>query len=121
MFALFLVTLPAVNVRLYASDEVQYFAFSGRSGSIAIVSFDNEYRALYDRGVAVRAVPRDLSSGDGDRAAAQLRHARPGYPVAAVLRARRRRRLDARVYGATIERDGYSCPYIAAVCYGSAI
>jgi hypothetical protein len=52
MLALFLVTLPAVNMRLYASDEVQYFAFLRSLWFDRDLSFDNEYRALYDRGVA---------------------------------------------------------------------
>ena len=57
LFALFLVTLPAVNVRLYASDEVQYFAFLRSLWFDRDLSFDNEYPgALRPRRGAVRRV-----------------------------------------------------------------
>ena len=50
---LFLLALPAVTPRLYASDEVGYFANLRSLWFDHDVSFDNEYRYFYDRGIAV--------------------------------------------------------------------
>jgi len=49
---LFVVSLPAVTSRLYASDEIQYFAFLRSLWFDHDLSFENEYRYFYDRGIA---------------------------------------------------------------------
>src|SRR6202171_1515399 len=49
---LFIVSLPAVTPRLYASDEIQYFAFLRSLWFDHDLSFENEYRYFYDRGIA---------------------------------------------------------------------
>src|SRR3990172_1137928 len=49
---LFVLSLPAVTPRLYASDEIEYFAFLRSLWFDRDLSFDNEYRYFYDRGIA---------------------------------------------------------------------
>ena len=48
----FVVSLPAVTVRFYASDEIEYFAYLRSMWFDGDLSFDNEYRYFYDRGIA---------------------------------------------------------------------
>ena len=48
----FVVSLPAVTTRLYAADEIEYFAFLRSLWFDRDLSFDNEYRYFYDRGIA---------------------------------------------------------------------
>src|SRR6188508_1194500 len=48
---LFLVLLPAVTTRIYASDEVQYFAYLRSLWFDGDVSFENEYQHFYDTGI----------------------------------------------------------------------
>ena len=52
LIVIFLLSLPAVTVRFYASDEVEYFAYLRSMWFDGDVSFDNEYRYFYDRGIA---------------------------------------------------------------------
>ena len=47
-----LISLPAVTVRFYASDEIEYFAYLRSMWFDGDLSFDNEYRYFYDRGIA---------------------------------------------------------------------
>src|ERR687895_781113 len=49
---LFVVSLPAVTTRLYASDEIEYFAYLRSLYFDQDLSFDNEYRYFYDRNIA---------------------------------------------------------------------
>src|SRR5690348_2957886 len=49
---LFVVSLPAVTPRLYAGDEIEYFAFLRSVWFDHDLSFENEYRYFYDRGIA---------------------------------------------------------------------
>jgi hypothetical protein len=48
----FVLSLPAVTPRIYASDEVQYFAYLRSLWFDGDVSFENEYRWFYDAGIA---------------------------------------------------------------------
>ena len=48
-------SLPAVTPRLYSSDEVQYFSYLRSLWFDHDVSFENEYRHFYDRGIAKSA------------------------------------------------------------------
>ena len=41
-----------MTVRLYASDEIQYFAYLRSAWFDHDLSFDNEYRYFYDRNIA---------------------------------------------------------------------
>jgi hypothetical protein len=120
---LFLLTLPAVTVRLYASDEVQYFAFLRSLWFDRDVSFDNEYREFYERGVGRYALFRETLLERETETGLRLNFGTigpailwtPFYAAADVGV------LTARAFGSDVPRDGYSQPYIAAVCYGSAL
>ena len=46
--AAFVLTLPLITPRIYASDEVQYFAYLRSLWFDHDVSFQNEYRYFYD-------------------------------------------------------------------------
>jgi len=116
--AAFLLTLPAVTPRLYSSDEVQYFSYLRSLWFDHDVSFENEYRYFYDRGVArthgfeetflQRTTPAGRRVNFGTLGCAILWA--PFYAVADV---------GTRLAGGTA--DGFSPPYIAAVAYGSAV
>ena len=119
----FLISLPAVTVRLYASDEIQYFAYLRSAWFDGDLSFDNEYHYFYDRNIArahrFKEAFLDVTTVTGLRrnfapAGSALLWA-PFYVVAdAGVRI-------ARVFGATVPADGFSRPYLAAITYGSAI
>ena len=122
LVALFLLTLPAVTPRLYSSDEVQYFSYLRSLWFDHDLSFENEYRHFYDRGVARTAgfeqtfleplTPAGRRVNFGTIGCAILWA--PFYGIADAGT-----RL-ARAAGADVEANGYSQPYIAAVAYGSA-
>src|SRR5882724_3919190 len=48
---LFICSLPLVTTRIYASDEVQYYAYLRSLWFDRDVSFENEYQHFYDTGV----------------------------------------------------------------------
>src|SRR5688572_31568363 len=48
----FVISLPAITVRFYASDEIEYFAYLRSMWFDGDLSFDNEYRYFYDRNIA---------------------------------------------------------------------
>ena len=50
--AAFLVTLPLITPRIYASDEVQYLSYLRSLWFDHDVSFENEYQHFWDEGVA---------------------------------------------------------------------
>src|SRR5215471_7807583 len=52
LILIFLLLLPAVTTRIYASDEVQYFAYLRSLWFDGDVSFENEYQHFYDAGIA---------------------------------------------------------------------
>ncbi|MEI6668978.1 MAG: hypothetical protein WCP29_12535 [Acidobacteriota bacterium] len=111
-----------MTTRLYAADEVEAFAFLRSLWFDHDVSFDNEYRHFYEGGAMAdegfRRTFLEFTTETGLRrnfstigcallwapfyAAADV-----GVRVAAAL-------------GSEVQADGYSRPYIAAVCYGSA-
>src|SRR5437867_1407801 len=120
---LFVVSLPAVTRRLYASDEIQYFSFLRSLWFDRDLSFDNEYRYFYDHGIArgpgfretflELTTPTGLRYNFGTIGCALL-----WSPLYAVADAGVR---IARTRGSSVEADGFSRPYIAAVAYGSAL
>jgi hypothetical protein len=120
---LFAVSLPAVTPRLYASDEIQHFAYLRSLWFDHDLSFENEYRYFYDRDIArahgFHETFLELTSETGRR----LNFATIGCAIlwapfygVADLTARLLRRA-----GSSIAADGFSRPYIAAVAYGSAV
>ena len=52
LVCLFHLSLPAVTPRIYSSDEIQYFAYLRSLWFDRDVSFENEYRWFYARGIA---------------------------------------------------------------------
>lgn len=115
-------TLPLATSRLYASDEIQYFAYLRSLWFDGDVSFDNEYRHFYDRGIAVawtfresyleRATATGLRYNYATIGAAILWT--PFYAVGdAAVRA-------GRALGVPVAADGFSRPYLRAVAFGSA-
>ena len=123
LVTLFLLTLPAVTPRIYSSDEVQYYSYLRSLWFDGDVSFENEYRYFYERGVARTAgfeatfltleTPAGRRVNFGTLGCAVLwapfyAAADVGTRVAAAL-------------GSPVARDGFSQPYLSAVAYGSAI
>ena len=115
-------TLPGVTRRIYASDEVQYVSFLRSLWFDGDVSFDNEYRQFYANGTTrdpmfaatfIEPVTETGLRRNFGTVGSALLWA-PFYAAAdAGVRA-------ARAMGSTIAADGYSAPYISAVCFGSA-
>jgi hypothetical protein len=123
LVALFLLSLPAVTLRLYASDEVQYYAYLRSLWFDRDVSFDNEYRHLSDAGVARSTLfsktfleePTDTGLRRNFATIGSAILWAPFYGAADVsVRA-------ARALGSGVPADGYSKPYVAAVCFASAL
>jgi len=111
-----------VTPRLYASDEIEYFAFLRSIWFDRDLSFDNEYRYFYERGIArahgFHETFLELTTETGLRLnfgtiGSALLWA-PMYGVADLgVRV-------ARAAGSPVEADGFSRPYLAAVAFGSA-
>ena len=122
-FLVFLVSLPAVTTRIYATDEVQYFAYLRSLWFDRDVSFENEYRYFHDAGIArahgfaethlERTTATGLRLNFGTVGSAILWS--PFYALADLYV------VTANAMGREIPRDGYSKPYIVAVCYGSLV
>jgi hypothetical protein len=117
-----LLTLPLVTPRIRGADEIEYFAYLRSAVFDRDLEFGNEYARFYDadpQGLAgFKATFLDL------REPATGRHINfaplgtallwsPAYlgAHAAVL--------TARALGASVAADGFSRPYVIAVCYAS--
>ena len=135
LVAVFVLSLPAVTPRLYASDEIEYFAYLRSLWFDQDLSFDNEYRYFYDAGIAQGTRPREGGTGFyGDLFSETFLEAstptglRPNFaPIgSAILWAPFYAVADltARTmawFGSQVPVDGYSRPYLVAVSYGSAV
>jgi hypothetical protein len=113
----FVVSLPAVATRLYASDEVEYFAWLRSVVFDRDVDFENEYQHFYDAGVSKSPEFHETFLERTNEVGRRVNYATPGpaflwSPFFAAGH------VVARVTGAPA--DGFSQPYIAAVAYGSA-
>jgi len=120
---LFVTSLPFVTVRLYSSDEVQYFSYLRSLWFDHDVSFENEYRYFYDRNIAQSggfhetflerqtAAGRRINYGTMGSAVLWAPFYAVGDVTARVMRAA----------GRDVAVDGFSKPYVAAVAYGSAV
>lgn len=118
----FLLSLPAVTTRIYASDEIQYFAFLRSAWFDADLSFDNEYRYFHDRGIGTAHGFRETFLEQTTATGLRVNFGTVGC---AILWAPFYLAADAAVIlagaaGIDVSRDGYSLPYVAGVCYGSA-
>jgi hypothetical protein len=113
-----LLTLPAVTTRIYASDEVQYFAFLRSMAFDADLSFENEYQHFFDAGAGGAGFHETFLE---ERFTAAGRRINFGTIGPALLWAPFYGigHLAAGLTGAP--QDGYSQPYITAVAWGSAV
>ena len=119
---LFLLSLPAVTPRINASDEIEYFAYLRSLWFDHDLSFDNEYRYFYDRGIARGQGFHTTFLEDVSETGLRLNFGTIG---SALLWAPMYGIADlgvrvARAAGSTVASDGFSRPYLAAVAYGSA-
>ena len=117
------VSLPAVTTRLYASDEIQYFAYLRSLWFDHDLSFDNEYRYFYDRDIATAWTFRESYLERTTATGLRYNYGTPGVAIlwspfyaVADVGARAFRTL-----GGGVAVDGFSRPYLAAVAYGSAV
>jgi hypothetical protein len=120
LVAAFVVTLPLVTPRIYASDEIQYFSYLRSLWFDRDVSFENEYQHFWDAGVArgqgFHETHLERQTDTGKRISfATIGTAilwSPFYAIADGL-------VALGVAGDGV-RDGYGMPYVRAVSYGSA-
>ena len=113
-----LATLPAITSRIYASDEVQYFAYLRSLWLDGDVSFENEYQDFYDRGVAADAGFHETFLERTTQTGRRINFATIGC---AVLWSPFYGIADLYVGTTGGVRDGYSAPYVRAVAWGSAV
>ena len=114
---IFICSLPLLTPRLYGGDEIQYFAYLRSAWKDRDLQFSNEYQWFYDQS------PPKLESF---RRAFMVKLNRTGYarndaPIGcAILWAPFYAAAD--VYAKTVRHtaDGYSFPYIFAICLASA-
>jgi len=118
LIVLFVASLPAVTTRIYSSDEIQYFAYLRSAWFDRDLSFENEYRYFYDRGIAKSEGFHETFL---ERTTATGRRINFGTVGCAILWAPfyAAGHIVARASGAPV--DGFSRPYVAAVAYGSAL
>lgn len=119
----FVVSLPAVTSRLYASDEIEYYSFLRSIWFDRDLSFDNEYRYFYEHGIArgpgFRETFLDLTTPTGLRLNfGTIGSAILWTPMYAIADGGVRL---ARAAGVDVAADGYSRPYLSAMAYGSAL
>jgi hypothetical protein len=115
--AAFLLSLPAITTRIYASDEIQYFAWLRSWAFDGDVDFQNEYQHFYDAGVARTALFHETFLERVNEAGRRINFGPIGSavlwsPFYAVGH------LWAKATSAPA--DGFSQPYISAITYGSA-
>jgi hypothetical protein len=118
---LFALTLPAVTTRIYASDEVHYFVFLRSAWFDHDLSFDNDYRYFYDHGIATA---QGFYATNLEMTTETNRRVNFGTVGCALLWTPFYAVADAGVrlgiFGPSSSPGGFSRPYVAAVCYGSA-
>jgi len=119
--AVFLLSLPLVTPRVYASDEVQYVSYLRSLWFDRDVSFENEYQHFYDAGIVrhegFHETFLERATETGRRHSfATIGPAILWSPFYAVADAC----VALGIAGGGI-RDGYGPPYIRAIAYGSAL
>ena len=114
----FALTLPIVTTRIYASDEIQYFAWIRSIAFDHDADFQNEYQHFWDAGVAHDAGFHETFLELTNEAGRRINFAPIGT---AVLWAPFFAAGHVVALATHQPADGYSHPYIAAVTYGSAV
>jgi hypothetical protein len=115
--AAFLLVLPLVTTRLYASDEIEHYAWLRSLAFDADVNFENEYQYFYDAGVSRTPDFHETFLERTTEIGLRVNYAAPGSAL-----------LWAPFFGvahlvalATGQpADGFSQPYISGVAYASA-
>jgi len=121
---LFLFTLPLVTPRVRGADEIEYFSYLRSLVFDHDVEFGNEYDRFYaadPQGLAgFKATFLDRRETETGRHInfAPLGCALLWSPFYLLAHAGV---LAARAFGAAVAADGFSFPYVAAVCYASAL
>lgn len=118
LVCLFVLSLPLVTTRIYASDEVEAFAWVRSWVFDRDVNFENEYEHFYDSKQVQTASFHETFLERENEAGRRLNF----MPIGTAI-------LWLPFYGAGhlaaiatgAPTDGYSAPYIAAIAYGSAI
>jgi len=113
----FLVSLPLVTTRLYASDEIEHFAWLRSIAFDRDVSFENEYQYFFHAGIARSPGFHETFLERVNETGKRINYApigaavlwSPFYAVGHFV---------ALSTGAAV--DGFSQPYISAISYGSA-
>jgi hypothetical protein len=121
--AIFILSLPAITVRIYATDEIQYFSYLRSLWFDHDVSFENEYRYFVETGPGTAPGFAETNLGLTTETGRRINFGTigsallwaPFYAVADLYV------ITAHAMGSAVPRDGYSYPYVAAVAYGSAI
>jgi hypothetical protein len=122
LLVLFVVLAPLVTQRIYASDEIQYFAYTHSLFFDQDFDFTNQYQ-YYCTADPVKFANfcRDLLGKKEPLTGLPLNVAPIGtgllwMPFFALAHAGV---LIARALGATVPADGFSQPYISAICFAS--
>ncbi len=119
---LFVAMAPLVTQRIYASDEIQYFAYTHSLFFDHDLDFSDEYLHFYNSDkVKFADIYRDLYNKHEPATGLPINVAPigtglfwlPFYALAHVLA------LSASALGANVAADGYSQPYIVAICLAS--
>jgi len=123
LIALFVVTLPLVTPAVRGADEIEYFSHLRSLVFDHDLDFRNEYTTFYERDPEGLALFRGTFLERTERNGRPINFApigsallwSPFYLAAHVVV------LVMRAAGSSVAADGYSWPYLAAVCYASAL
>jgi hypothetical protein len=119
LLLLLLAGLPLVTTRIYASDEIKYFAHLHSVTFDGDLDFSNDYQHWVDQGPKYAPIKTLLKTNpttgmvinEAPVGTALLWSPAFGLAHLGVL--------AARALGVRVAADGYSQPYISAVCYAS--
>lgn len=122
LLALFVLLAPLVTQRIYASDEIKYYAYTHSLFFDHDLDFSNDYLHWYDLDpIKFKAIKDDLYNTREPLTGLPTNEAPigtgllwlPSYALAHVVT------LAADSLGANVKADGWSQPYITAVCLTS--
>ncbi|HYO49017.1 MAG TPA: glycosyltransferase family 39 protein, partial [Chloroflexia bacterium] len=122
LLALFVVVAPLVTSRIYASDEIQYFAYTHSLFFDGDLDFSNQYLHFYESDkVKFQAIYEDLYLKHEPETGLPINVAPIGTGLLWMpsFAAAHGFVLAASALGADIPADGYSQPYIVAICLTS--
>ena len=124
LVVLFVLMLPLVTAKIRGADEIQYFSHLRSMVFDRDLQFANEYQHFHDRDPAGLAGFKETFL---DKREPQTGGHINFTPVGCALLwspfylLAHAGVLLARALGAGVAADGFSLPYVAAVCYGSAL